>query len=202
MSSHDLHEQPRESAEAGEPMFERSPDQRREKTPTRGERLQSSRTRSGRRSTIKHRPKSVLFMSNANAVRGQMAEGFLRHRCGPVIEAYSAGLRPLPLHPMAVAAMQEVGIDISRQRSKSLGDYLGRRSFTLAVSLRDQGENAPRLFYGAARIEHWVVPDPIRGGESQVADLGSVRMVRDWLCTAIDSWVDKELGLATAASNR
>ncbi len=195
MSSHDLHEQPRENAETGDPMSERSPDQRREPTPARAERLQPSRTRSGRRGTTKQRPKSVLFMSNANAVRGQMAEGYLRHRCGTAIEAYSAGLRPLPLHPMAVAAMDEIGIDISRQRSKSLGDYLGRRSFTVAVSLRDQGENAPRLFYGAARIEHWVVPDPIRSGESEVADLGSVRMVRDWLCASIDSWVDKELGL-------
>ena len=60
----------------------------------------------------------VLFLCTGNSCRSQMAEGWARHLKGDVVEAYSAGLETHGLNPNAVTVMAEVGVDISRQRSK------------------------------------------------------------------------------------
>ncbi len=69
----------------------------------------------------------VMFVCTGNSARSQMAEGFARHFGQGRIEAYSAGMEPTKLNPFAVAAMQEKGIDISRQRSKAFDEALARR---------------------------------------------------------------------------
>ena len=79
--------------------------------------------------------KRILFMCMANACRSQMAEGFARALNLPDIEIYSAGSRPaMQVHPMSVAVMQEIGIDISRTRPKGVAE-LPSTVFDVAVSL-------------------------------------------------------------------
>ncbi|HVD30548.1 MAG TPA: arsenate reductase ArsC, partial [Methylomirabilota bacterium] len=64
----------------------------------------------------------VLFLCSHNAARSQMAEGFLRTYVGDRVVVQSAGTKATRIHPLAVRAMREVGIDISHQRSKSVDD--------------------------------------------------------------------------------
>jgi len=71
----------------------------------------------------------VIFLCTGNSCRSQMAEGFIRHLAGDRLDAYSAGLEPRDLHPLAVTVMAERGIDISGQRSKSIEIFLGRETF-------------------------------------------------------------------------
>ena len=71
---------------------------------------------------------NVLFLCTGNSRRTQMAEGFLRALAGDEFDVVSAGSEETPLDPDAVAAMREVGIDISGQEPKAVNRYLGRRS--------------------------------------------------------------------------
>ena len=77
------------------------------------------------------RKQKVLFLCTQNSARSQMAEGVLRHLAGDRFEAYSAGIVPTDqIHPCAVEAMKEVGIDISGQSPKGLKEYMGKQSRT------------------------------------------------------------------------
>ena len=67
----------------------------------------------------------VLFLCTGNAARSQMAEGWLKHLAGERFEVMSAGIAPRGLHPLAVEVMREIGIDISRQQSKHVRQFLG-----------------------------------------------------------------------------
>ena len=74
--------------------------------------------------------RSVLFVCVHNSARSQMAQAFLRERCPRDFDAESAGLEPGALSPLAVAAMQEIGIDISQQETKAAFDlFKAGRSF-------------------------------------------------------------------------
>lgn len=65
----------------------------------------------------------VLFLCNHNSARSQMTEGLLRHYYGGRYEAFSAGSNPTRVHPLAIKVMDEIGIDISMQRSKSIEEF-------------------------------------------------------------------------------
>jgi len=96
------------------------------------------------------RKQKVLFLCTQNSARSQMAEGFLRHLAGDRFEVMSAGLDPTDeVHPCAVQAMAEVGIDISDQRPKRLGVYLGREFFNyLVIVCACAEERCPKTFPG------------------------------------------------------
>ena len=99
--------------------------------------------------------KRVVFVCIENSNRSQMAEAFARMLGG--VEAYSAGSRPSgQINPKAVAAMHELGYDLSTHRSKSLED-LPRVAFDAAVTM-GCGDACPNL--QAARREDWSIPDP------------------------------------------
>jgi len=68
----------------------------------------------------------ILFLCTHNSARSQMAEGLLRHFYGDKYEAFSAGATPTKVHPLAIKVMTEIGIDISRQTSKSINEFRGR----------------------------------------------------------------------------
>src|SRR2546425_2269099 len=91
-----------------------------------------------------------------------MAEGLLRALAPERFEVASAGLEAGGLRPEAVRVMSEIGIDISRQRSKSVDDLAGR-PFDTVVTTCDEARGACPLFPRAARTFHWSLPDPGRG---------------------------------------
>jgi protein-tyrosine-phosphatase len=102
-------------------------------------------------------PKRVLFVCVENSNRSQMAEAFARIHGGDAVQAYSAGSRPSGrVNPKAVEAMRELGYDLSRHSSKSLGDIPDvQYDFVATMGC---GDACP--FVRATRREEWNIPDP------------------------------------------
>jgi arsenate reductase len=88
-----------------------------------------------------HDKKSIIFLCSYNSVRSQMAEGLMRHSFGDRYNVYSAGVASGGVSPYAVAVMNDIGIDISHQRSKTLHEFKGRH-FDVVVTLCDHGKEA------------------------------------------------------------
>jgi len=110
-----------------------------------------------------------------------MAEGFTRSLRGDVLEAYSAGYEARGLDPHAASVMREVGIDISRQRSKTLED-LGNAEYQYVVTLCGEGGERCPVYLGKARVIHHGFDDPptlSRNARTEEERLGYYRRVRD-----------------------
>jgi len=122
------------------------------------------------------RPKySVLFVCTRNAGRSQMAEGYLRARYGDRYEVFSAGTHPSAVSRKAVAAMKEIGIDISAHRSKPLDEFAGQE-FDLAVTLCDHASTVCPVVPSAKETIHRSFPDP--GGQKAISGPGTVTGTR------------------------
>jgi ArsR family transcriptional regulator, arsenate/arsenite/antimonite-responsive transcriptional repressor / arsenate reductase (thioredoxin) len=106
-------------------------------------------------------PAQVLFICSGNSARSPMAAGWLNHLSQGRVTARSAGVTPRPLHPLAVAAMAEHGVDISGHQATNLDDFAGH-SFTRVITLCDRArENCGELPAAPAPV-HWSIPDPAR----------------------------------------
>jgi len=119
--------------------------------------------------------KRVLFLCTGNSVRSQMAEGLLRHLAGARFDVYSAGASPKGLHKASIAAMNEIGIDISQHRSKALEEFSGER-FDYVITVCDRAKQQCPVFPGATPI-HWGFDDPAEAPQEQQAE--TFRRVRD-----------------------
>jgi ArsR family transcriptional regulator, arsenate/arsenite/antimonite-responsive transcriptional repressor / arsenate reductase (thioredoxin) len=105
----------------------------------------------------------VLFVCTGNSGRSPMAEGLLRHRAGARIEAASAGIRPRPLHPDAVAVMRNrYRIDIADHRPTRV-EAAARQPFDYVISLCDKAREVCPEFAGRPGLIHWSLPDPAAG---------------------------------------
>lgn len=123
----------------------------------------------------------VLILCTGNSARSQMAEGLLRHDAGERFEVESAGTKPGSVRPEAIAAMDELGIDISRHRSKSVKEFDGQR-FDYVITVCDSArESCPISFFGEAELLHQSFDDPAALNGSQEERLILFRRVRDEL---------------------
>lgn len=122
--------------------------------------------------------KRVLFLCTGNSARSQMAEGHLRHLASDWVEAFSAGTHPVGLNPKAVAAMGEIGIDISQHRSKSLEEFLSQ-PFDYVITVCDSAKEACPIFPGAAQTLHYSFTDPAAAPGSMEEQMAVFRRVRD-----------------------
>jgi protein-tyrosine-phosphatase len=105
----------------------------------------------------------VLFLCTGNSARSQMAEALARVRSGGVVEAYSAGSHPKPLHPNAMRVMRdEHGIDLAGQASKHLSVFADQR-FDWVISLCDRVREVCPEFPGHPETIHWSMPNPAAG---------------------------------------
>ena len=120
----------------------------------------------------------VLFLCTGNSARSQMAEGFLRHFAGEQFEVLSAGTNPGTLNPLAVQAMAELGIDISRQTSKNVTQFL-RVPIQSVVTVCDNAKESCPVFSGAGRLLHWSFEDPAAAGGTNEEKLAVFRKIRD-----------------------
>ena len=120
----------------------------------------------------------VLFLCTHNSARSQMAEGLLRHVAGDRFEAMSAGTQATSVRPLAIRAMEEVGIDISGQESKTLDRYL-REPFDYVITVCDDANEACPFFPGAQSRLHWPFEDPSKAKGSEEERLAVFRSVRD-----------------------
>jgi len=127
-------------------------------------------------------PGAVLFACNRNAVRSPMAAGILRHLAGNRLYVESAGVRAGEPDPFAVAAMEELGIDLSRHRPTSLAD-LHDTSFDLIVTLSPEAHHQALALTGrfAVDVEYWPTPDPTVASGNREQILSAYRAVRDRL---------------------
>src|SRR5207248_6585377 len=108
----------------------------------------------------------------------QMAEGLLRQLGGERFEAFSAGTEATQVRPLAIRAMQELGIDISGQHSKTLERYLDQ-PFDKVITVCDQANEACPVFFGARERLHWSFPDPSEARGTDDEQLTVYRSARD-----------------------
>ncbi|MGZ8869388.1 MAG: arsenate reductase ArsC [Thermoanaerobaculia bacterium] len=108
--------------------------------------------------------KRILFLCTGNAARSQMAEAIARANHGEVVDVVSAGSRPAGfVHPLAVRAMADVGVDIRDAESKS-AELFVRQDFDVVVTVCDSAAQDCPMWPGARRLEHWPIEDPSSGG--------------------------------------
>lgn len=137
-------------------------------------------------------PIRVLFLCTHNSARSQMAEGFLRALGGDRFEVHSAGTEATRVHPLAIAALREQGIDISGQRSKTLDEYLGQR-FAYVITVCDSARDACPVWPGVAQRFHWSFPDPSQAEGNEAARLAVFQQVAADIRTRIEAFFLKEL---------
>jgi arsenate reductase len=135
----------------------------------------------------------VLFLCTGNSCRSQMAEGLTNYFLGEAWEAHSAGTDPAGyVHPLAVQAMRELGMDISNYRSKSTDEFQDTH-FDLVVTVCDQAaENCP-VWLGGERIIHIGFPDPAKATGSYTEQLDVFREVRDTIRDRVLGYLEGEL---------
>src|SRR5215218_10767446 len=135
----------------------------------------------------------VLFLCTHYSALSQMAESLLRHLAGDRFEVMSAGIDPTDeIHPCAIEAMREVGIDISEQYPKGLGTYLGKEFFNyLIIMCARTEERCPKSFPGVGTRFSWIFEDPRREEEiSYDCILERFREVRDEIELKIRDWLE------------
>ena len=120
----------------------------------------------------------VLFVCTHNSARSQMAEGLLRHLAGDRFEAHSAGTEATHVRQLAIRAMDEVGVEITGQESKTLDRYL-EEPFDYVITVCDDAKEACPFFPGAGNRLHWSFEDPSRAEGSEEERLEVFRSVRD-----------------------
>ena len=135
----------------------------------------------------------VLFLCTHNSARSQMAEGLLRHLASDRFEVMSAGTEATHVRPLAVRAMDELGIDISGQESKTLQRYLGE-TFDYVITVCDTANEAGPVFPGAKRQLHWSFEDPAQATGSEEERLRVFQSVRDEIRERIEGDLPTEDG--------
>ena len=132
--------------------------------------------------------KGILFLCTGNSCRSQMAEGFARKMLTKDLKIFSAGLEPKGVHPIAVKVMQEVGIDISHQKSKNISEIPLDKINIIITLCGDAAERCP-IFPGKVKKIHWAIENPAkaRGSEEEIAIV--FRKVRDNIKSYIISYL-------------
>ena len=133
--------------------------------------------------------KKILFICTHNSVRSQMAEGLLNCMFGDRYQAFSAGVKPGRINPLAIDVMAEIGIDISRQRSKSIEEVMDNFYDTVVTVCDGARETCP-LYPGGAELLHHPFEDPssFEGSPEEIVD--QFRKVRD----EIKEWLEANFG--------
>lgn len=123
-------------------------------------------------------PIRVLFLCTHNSARSQMAEGLLRALGGEQFAAFSAGTEQTRVRPEAIAAMDELQIDIRAQTSKTLDQFLDQ-PFDEVVTVCDSANESCPFFAQARNRRHWSIPDPSSVTGSDAERLAAFRRARD-----------------------
>jgi arsenate reductase len=136
--------------------------------------------------------KQVLFLCTGNSCRSQMAEGLVNHFLEGRWAAHSAGTDPSGyVHPLAVQAMSELGIDISAGRSKSVDEFWEAAFDVVVTVCDDAAENCP-IWLAQGRTVHLGFPDPARALGSDAEKMVVFRQVRDAIREQVLAYLEKE----------
>jgi arsenate reductase len=122
--------------------------------------------------------KRVLFLCAGNSARSRMAEGFLQHMAGDRFEVFSAGVKPTQVNPLAIKVMAEAGVDISKHRSKSAMEFIGRQ-FDYIITVCDNAKQTCPVFPGKHEKIHRDLEDPAEAQGSEEERMVVFRKIRD-----------------------
>jgi arsenate reductase (thioredoxin) len=122
--------------------------------------------------------KRVLILCTGNSARSQMAEGLLHHLAGDRFEVESAGVEPSHIRSQAIKAMQEIDVDISGHRSKSVDEFSGQE-FDYVMTVCDNALGCCPVFPGKTERIHWSFDDPAKAEGDEARGLAVFRRVRD-----------------------
>ena len=137
---------------------------------------------------MKHR---VIFICTGNSCRSQIAEGLLRKEAADRFDIFSAGSDPSRLHPAAISVMEEWGIDISHQKSESIGNFIDN-NFDIIITVCDNANQSCPVFPNEKIRLHWSIKDPFHGWSDNQEDLPPYRIARDELKKRIDEFLSSE----------
>lgn len=130
----------------------------------------------------------VLFLCTHNSARSQMAEAFLRALAGDRFEVASAGTEATQVHPLAIRAMKEAGIDLSGHASKTFERFLGQPWDYVVTVCDSASERCPAFPARTTRIQ-WSIDDPAQATGSDEERLQAFRRARDELSRRIREWL-------------
>jgi arsenate reductase (thioredoxin) len=130
----------------------------------------------------------VLFLCMGNSARSQIAEGLLRHLAGDRYDALSAGTHPVGLNPGAVAAMRELGIDISAQRSKRMDEFVDQ-TFDYVITVCDRAKESCPRWPHTGLLLHWSFDDPAATMGSPEEQRKAFRTVREQIKAHIEGFI-------------
>lgn len=121
----------------------------------------------------------VLVLCTGNSCRSHLAEGILRAAAGDAFEVASAGSHPAGfVHELAIAAMHEIGIDISRHHSKHMNEFL-KRDVDTVITVCGRADQACPVYPGQVSRHHWPFEDPAHATGTREEQLAVFRRVRD-----------------------
>lgn len=121
----------------------------------------------------------VLILCTGNSCRSHIAEGILRHAAGDLFEVFSAGSKPAGyVHPKAIAALAELGIDIAQHTSKHMNEFLTRDIHTV-ITVCGHADQACPMFPGQVNRYHWGFSDPAHATGTDEKIMAEFRRVRD-----------------------
>ena len=132
--------------------------------------------------------KRVLILCTGNSCRSHIAEGILRNAAGDLFEVHSAGSQPAGcVHPNAIAALDEIGIDISSHESKHMDQFLDRDIHTV-ITVCGNADQACPVYPGQLNRYHWGFVDPakVEGPEAEVMD--AFREIRDQIKLVFEAY--------------
>lgn len=132
--------------------------------------------------------KSVIFLCTHNSARSQMAEGLLRHLAGDHFEVFSAGTEETRVHPLAIEAMKDLGIDISSHTSKTLDRFLGQK-LDYVITVCDRANDSCPVFPGDTERIHWGFEDPSAAKGTDAERLAAFMRIRDEIAARIRSFL-------------
>jgi len=134
--------------------------------------------------------KKVLFLCTGNSARSQMAEGFLKYMAGDRFEVYSAGVKPTAVNPLAIKVMAEIGIDISKHKSKSVMEFIDQ-SFDYVITVCGNAQKTCPVFPGEHEKIHWDLEDPAAAEGSEEKKIVVFRKIRDEIKKNILAFINK-----------
>jgi arsenate reductase len=130
----------------------------------------------------------VLFLCTHNSARSQMAEALLRALAGDRFEVASAGTEATRVHPLAIAAMGEVGVDLRGHMSKTVDGLLGQ-PWDHVITVCDSANERCPVFPARTHRLHWSFPDPSQATGTDEERLATFRRVRDAIQRRIEDWL-------------
>jgi len=141
----------------------------------------------------------VLVLCTGNSCRSHMAEGILRAAAGDILEVHSAGSRPAGyVHPKAIAALAEIGIDLSGHTSKHMDEFLDRDIETV-ITVCGNADQACPVFPGQVQRHHWPYDDPAHASGSEEEIMEEFRRVRDEIAARFRAYAAERRGAAHAS---